>query len=194
MGDLSTAVSWPPAPIRTDRLTLRATRAEDRAAFIDLHCSPEVRRYLGGTLRRDQLERDAPTVPAARPGVFAITVEDDFIGTVGFDRRDRDQPGHIRPEGGELEVSYVLRSEFWGHGYAFEAVDAALNWAAGELPDDDVILCTQVANTRSRRLAERLGFIEAGRFHLWEADQWLGARRLSRLSSTGIHSHRTRPR
>ncbi|MFD5754110.1 GNAT family N-acetyltransferase [Streptomyces sp. NPDC127044] len=39
-------VAWPPAPIRTERLVLRESEARDRAAFIELFASPEVRTYL----------------------------------------------------------------------------------------------------------------------------------------------------
>jgi RimJ/RimL family protein N-acetyltransferase len=38
------------------------------------------------------------------------------------------------------------------------------------------VLATQTANTASMRLAAKLGFVEAERFHLWDADQWLGLR------------------
>ncbi|MFD8950203.1 GNAT family N-acetyltransferase [Streptomyces xanthophaeus] len=48
-------VAWPPAPIRTDRLVLRESLARDRAAFIELCASPEVRTYLGGPRPRDEL-------------------------------------------------------------------------------------------------------------------------------------------
>jgi hypothetical protein len=34
-------VDWPPGPIRTERLVLRASEARDRAAFIELLASPE---------------------------------------------------------------------------------------------------------------------------------------------------------
>lgn len=178
MGDLK-GVAWPPQPIRTRRLTLRSTRAGGRAALIDLLSSELVRTYLGGALDRDTLERDTPEVPANRPGVFAIADDAGFAGIVRFDRRDPSQTGHIRVGGDELEVSYMFLPQRWGRGYATEAVSAALDWAAGALEDSDVILCTQVANRSSRRLADRLGFVEVETFHEHGADQWLGVRGLS---------------
>lgn len=177
MSDLD-GVAWPPQPIRTRRLTLRGTQASDRAGVIDLLSSELVRTYLGGPLDRHQLERDTPEVPADRPGVFAIADGSGFAGIVRFDRRDPSQMGHIRAAGDELEVSYMLLPGLWGRGYATEAIVAALDWAAGELQDSDVILCTQVANHGSRRLADRLGFAEVEQFPEHGADQWLGARAL----------------
>ena len=38
------------------------------------------------------------------------------------------------------------------------------------------MLCTQVGNTRSRALAERLGFTEVERFEEFGAAQWFGVR------------------
>lgn len=39
-----------------------------------------------------------------------------------------------------------------------------------------MVLCTQVANDRSLRLAGRLGFTEAARFEEYGAEQWFGVR------------------
>jgi RimJ/RimL family protein N-acetyltransferase len=52
----------------------------------------------------------------------------------------------------------VLRRDTWGAGLAFEAASAALRAAAAELPDQPVLVVTQTANRRARRLADRLGF------------------------------------
>jgi hypothetical protein len=43
-------VAWPPAPIRTERLVLRAPEARDRAASIELLASPEVHTYFRNRL------------------------------------------------------------------------------------------------------------------------------------------------
>jgi RimJ/RimL family protein N-acetyltransferase len=39
-----------------------------------------------------------------------------------------------------------------------------------------VVLKTQTANSRSMRLAAKLGFTEVERFQGWGAEQWLGMR------------------
>lgn len=62
-------VAWPPAPIGTERLVLRESEARDRAAFIELFASAEVRAYLGGPRPRDELERAVPEIPGRRPGL-----------------------------------------------------------------------------------------------------------------------------
>jgi RimJ/RimL family protein N-acetyltransferase len=51
--------------------------------------------------------------------------------------------------------------EAWGFGYVAEACAAALDWFAGVLPGEPVVLTTQTANDRSMRLAAKLGFTES---------------------------------
>ena len=73
----------------------------------------------------------------------------------------------------------MLRRGSWGAGLAFEAAAAALRAAAGELPDQPVLLVTQTANDRSRRLAGRLGFQEVSVFEEFGAQQTLALAALS---------------
>lgn len=61
----------------------------------------------------------------------------------------------------------------------FEAVSGVLAWAATMLPDTTVVLCTQVANERSVRLAQRRGFVELKRFEEFGPEQWFGTRKLN---------------
>ena len=169
-------VQWPPSPISTSRLVLRPTQARDREGYLDLLCSDEVRRYLGGAHQRAELEQAVPAVPGAYPGVFAVETGDAFIGTVTLNRRDVARLGHVRPEGEEVEVSYTFLPAHWGLGYASEAVATALHWAEIALPSEPVVLCTQSANERSVHLASRLGFQETERFVEFGAEQWFGVR------------------
>ncbi|GAA1139241.1 RimJ/RimL family protein N-acetyltransferase [Kitasatospora gansuensis] len=167
-------VPWLAAPIGTGRLVLRESEARDRAAFVDLFASPEVYRYLGGARPRDELEREMPEVPGRRPGVFVVEFGGVMIGVIMLDRRAAERPGHVRPEAGESELSYLLLPAAWGNGYAAEACAAALDWCADARPGEPVVLCTQSANTRSMRLAAKLGFTEVDRFEEFGAEQWFG--------------------
>ncbi|MFI9275234.1 GNAT family N-acetyltransferase [Kitasatospora sp. NPDC052896] len=167
-------VAWPPAPIRTDRLVLRESEARDRAAFIELFASPEVGTYVGGSRPRDELERAMPEVPGQRFGFFVVGLNGTTIGMITLDRRDPERKGHIRPEGGEVELGYMFLPQVWGRGYATEACAATLNWFAGALPGEPVVLSTQTANEASMRVAAKLGFTEVERFEDYGAEQWLG--------------------
>jgi len=175
MADLGD-VRWPPDPIQTKRLLLRRTEARDRDGYIELLCSEEVRRYLGGPHSHEDVERALPEVPGNHSGVFAVEAGGKFIGSVTLDRRDPVRPGHVRAEGNEVEVSYTFLPADWGNGYATEAVAAVLQWFEHALPEEPVVLCTQSANDGSMRLAARLGFVEKERFVEFDAEQWFGVR------------------
>ncbi|MFK3731481.1 GNAT family N-acetyltransferase [Streptomyces sp. NPDC088090] len=168
--------SWPPVPIRTERLVLRESAAPDRAAFVELFSSPEVGTYVGGARPRDELDRAMPEVPGRRPGLFVVERDGAMIGMVTLDRRGADRRGHVRPEGGEAELGYLFLPDAWGHGYAAEACAAALGWFAAALPGEPVVLSTQTANDRAVRLAAKLGFTEVERFEEYGAEQWFGVR------------------
>jgi RimJ/RimL family protein N-acetyltransferase len=169
-------VPWPPDPIETERLRLRRTQARDRDGCIELMCSDEVQRYLGGPQPRKDVERATPKRPGDRPGVFAVEADGALIGNVFVNRRDPERPGRLATQGHDVEVGYLFRPAFWGHGYATEAVAAVLGWIEQVLPEEPVVLCTQTANVASVRLAERLDFVDQERFVEFNAEQWFGVR------------------
>ena len=155
-------VAWPPAPILTERLVLRATEARDRAAYVDLLSSEQVHAHLGGARSRDELERAVPRVPGSHAGVFAVELAGAMVGTVTFDRRGAERPGHVRVEGDEVEVGYLFLPEAWGHGYATEAARALLQWAFDTLDLNRVQAETDTRNAASARVLEKLGFVCEG--------------------------------
>ncbi|WP_053849393.1 GNAT family N-acetyltransferase [Streptomyces sp. NRRL B-24085] len=170
MTDLGPA-SWPPPPIRTERLVLRAPEARDRAVFVELLASPEVHTYLGGPRPRAELEREIPEVPEQWPGSFVVELAGSMIGHILLRRAT----GHRRPAAaGKAELGYLFLPRVWGRGYAAEACAAALDWFADAFPREPVVLTTQSANVSSIRLAAKLGFVEVERFKAWDAEQWLG--------------------
>ncbi|PPS67611.1 GNAT family N-acetyltransferase [Streptomyces sp. 46] len=170
--------------ITTPRLRLRKAHDADRAGFIELQTDPQVRLHLGGPRPRAAVEQYFDAMGVAhvthKPGTFVIAdrATDDLVGVLLIHRRPRDLPGHVTEEGGELELTYVLRRAAWGSGLAFEAATAALRAAASELPDQPVLIVTQTANTRSLDLAARLGFRRVATFEAHEAEQTLAVAEL----------------
>ncbi|WP_208862824.1 GNAT family N-acetyltransferase [Micromonospora chersina] len=152
---------------------LREPEARDRATFIELLASPEVHTYLGGPRPRDELERELPEAPGRWPGSFVVDLDGAMIGRILLRRATE----HRRAAAvGKADLGYLFLPRAWGFGYAAEACAAALHWFDGVLPGEPVVLTTQTANTRSIRLAAKLGFIEVERFWAWDAEQWLGLR------------------
>ncbi|MEO3874135.1 GNAT family N-acetyltransferase [Nonomuraea sp. B12E4] len=175
--------------IASDRLLLRKALDIDREGLIELATDPDVRAYLGGPRPRGDVERHIDAVGAAgltsAPGSFVIAdlATNRLVGLLALDRRSADRPGHVTDGGEELELSYVLRRGAWGTGLAFEAATTLLRAAAGELPDQPVVVMTQTANLRSLRLAARLGFRQVSTFEEFGAQQALG--------TAGLHSFGT---
>ncbi len=162
---------------------LRGPEARDRAAFIELLASPEVHTYLGGPRPRDELERELPGVPERWPGSFVVDLDGVMIGQILLRRTAED----ARPTAaGKADLGYLFLPRAWGFGYATEACAAALDWFDGALPGEPVVIFTQTANVASMRLAAKLGFTEAERFHAWDAEQWLGLRSPSRQSAVTV--------
>uniref|UniRef100_A0AAU2JPJ2 GNAT family N-acetyltransferase n=1 Tax=Streptomyces sp. NBC_00049 TaxID=2903617 RepID=A0AAU2JPJ2_9ACTN len=149
----------------TRRLLLRPVESADAGVMARLWTDPEVRRYLGGPVADDVVKvREVRCVGA--PGLFAVVRRQDdvVVGSVWVEPGARE---------GRTEVSYQLVPECWGFGYAREAVAAAVDWAADEVPAEvpEVVAVTQAANESSRRLLEVLGATLVDSFVEWNVPQ-----------------------
>ncbi|GAA3398996.1 GNAT family N-acetyltransferase [Streptomyces roseoviridis] len=151
------------APLVTERLVLRPVRARDVPAVTRLWTDPEVRRHLGGPVV-DSVVRIRQRRIVGAPGFHAVerVSDGELLGLVAVEREARN---------GETEVSYQFLPEHWGHGYAREAVAAAVERALEDVPA--VVAVTQEANLRSRRLLEAVGMRQAESFVEWDAHQVL---------------------
>jgi [ribosomal protein S5]-alanine N-acetyltransferase len=77
----------------------------------------------------------------------------EIIGSCGF-ARPRETP--------EIELGYLLARESWGKGYATEIARAAADYGFKKLGFREIIALTDVENTASQRVLEKIGFIERG--------------------------------
>jgi RimJ/RimL family protein N-acetyltransferase len=141
-------------------LRLRPFRAEDLEPYAALCSDPEVMRYVGErcVLSREEAWRQMAMLAGHWHlrgfGMWAVEELETgtFVGRVGL---------HY-PEGWpDREVAWALARRFWGRGYAAEAARAALA-EAFQLGWPRIISLIDPANTRSIRLAERLGERLAG--------------------------------
>jgi RimJ/RimL family protein N-acetyltransferase len=160
-------VAWTDETRRTERLLLRAYTESDRPTVTTLLTDPVVREFLGGPI---ELPDDFEQHPMGQQwGIWAVEVvaSRECIGSCWVGRSR-----------GQLELAYTFVQPAWGHGYAFEAASAVIDWAWTTQVDPDLIAVTQVANVRSRSLLARLGFTEEERFEEYDAEQ--GLHRLAR--------------
>ncbi len=143
--------------IETERLILRAWRAEDHAPFAAMGRSPAVMEHLGDLLNDSQVTAAIArqTRLQAEHGCcfWAIERRADgaFLGFCGL------KPGSVGPLIGEIEIGWRLREDAWGQGYAKEVAFASLAWGWQNLDAPKIMAITTPDNRASWRLMERLG-------------------------------------
>lgn len=145
--------------LHTPRLMLRPFRPEDLAALAALLADPEVMRYsVHGpldlvTVREQTLPSYIESIDHPQ-GLMRLAIEllagGQMIGFVGLGRQTLDGRD-------EVETGYRLFREYWGQGYATEAVIAMREFAFGPLGLERLIAVIDPQNVRSQRVAEKAG-------------------------------------
>jgi RimJ/RimL family protein N-acetyltransferase len=140
----------------TERLVLRAFTQQDFEPFARIVSDPEVVRYLddGAPISREECWRGMALFIGHwhLRGYGWWAVEDrhsgDFLGRIGL----------YNPEGWPgLEVGWLLAREVWGEGLATEGAIAARDFAFGVVGASHAISLIDSRNTRSIRVAEKIG-------------------------------------
>jgi RimJ/RimL family protein N-acetyltransferase len=140
--------------IETERLLLRRLAMADLEELVALHRDPEVVRFVRTLDRAQATERlRASEQEWEERGHGMLAVLDlasgRLLGRVGL---------RYWPQFQETEAGWLLRREAWGHGYATEAARACLDWGLAKLPVPYITAMIHPENTRSARVAQRLGF------------------------------------
>jgi len=143
--------------IETARLTLRPPVADDFDDYAALGADLKVMQFLSATgtpMNRFEEWRGFSAQVGhwtmKNFGLFTVRERETgaFVGRIG--------PWF--PEGWpDIEVGWALRSAYWGRGYATEAARASIDYAFTHLNCAHVISLIDPNNTRSIRVAERLG-------------------------------------
>ena len=148
--------------LSTDRLTLRAITLDDFEDYARIWQNETVVRYIGGApLSREacwaRLLRSAGHWRLFGFGFWGIIERQtgQLIGEAGFLSLNRDIEPSLQ---GTFETGWCLLPEFHGHGYAYEAVTAAMTWAEPTLPARDFTCIISPENRPSLILANKLGF------------------------------------
>ncbi|WP_329621328.1 GNAT family N-acetyltransferase [Streptomyces sp. NBC_01255] len=143
--------------LRTDRLLLRRWRESDLEPWAEMNADPEVRRYLGEPLTREQSDAVVAGMRAAFDergfGWWALEVREtgEFVGRVGLDVIGEDMPFP------GVDIGWRLVRSAWGHGYATEAAVACLAFGFETLGLREVLASTTVDNVRSQAVMRRIG-------------------------------------
>ena len=153
-----------PNELRSERLVLRPYRAGDAEALFaaveesrqrlrpwldwvdDFETFDHARAYVSGAINDWTRRRELFF------GVFAV--DGRYLGNTGLHNVD----WSLR----SFEIGYWLRDGAEGHGYAQEAVRRLTRFAFEDLNANRVEIRCDPRNERSRRVAERLGFVFEG--------------------------------
>jgi RimJ/RimL family protein N-acetyltransferase len=143
--------------LKSERLVLRSPRRQDGKAIARLandirvaqntarlphpYGVADAEQFVAGANRRDG------------EAIFVIMLDGAPIGACGIDPRE-DGP----------EIGYWLGIDYWGHGYATEAVRALIDYGFDDLDHEALQAGARVSNPASRRVLEKCGF------------QWTGVR------------------
>lgn len=149
--------------IETPRLFLRLPTHSDFQPIVEMFGEGPVSRHIGKLSRAEiwtRLLRDVGHWQLMQFGLFSIVERSTglYVGKVGHAIFER-QLGRAQTN---IEMSWTLRSEFHGRGYAREAAEAAQAWFERDHRQRTACLIA-LENIPSLRLAERLGYREIDR-------------------------------
>lgn len=154
-----------PTEFETARLRLRAGRANDLAEthLVAMDSAAALREWMPWA-------HPAPLI-ASMEKYFA-TVEEKWASREMLDFQWIEKSsGKLIGKGGfhhidwtipKFEIGYWLATSAVGHGYCTEAVNGLVAYAKTELSAKRIEIRSQVANARSRAVAERAGFTLEG--------------------------------
>jgi len=156
-------MKFDPFPVlETERLILRKMSPDDRDDFFAMRSDERMHEYTDTTPDHDISETDEylakmlQGVDENRWIIWAIQHRDSarVIGSVGIWNFNETQT--------TAELSYGIATEFQGRGYMGEALGRVIEYAFATLKLTALEAYTEAENTPSRRLLNRIGFVEAG--------------------------------
>lgn len=158
---------------------LTACLRQDRGAAAHLLGVPVAEEWFddGGliALRLEQLLEEPDFQPWCLRAVV-LRASQEMIGHIGFHTRpDPPYLAEIAPKG--VEFGYTIFAPFRRQGYATEAAQALMAWAASQPGVERFVVSISPENGASLALAQRLGFVRVGE-HMDEEDglEWILAR------------------
>jgi len=147
----------------TERLILRPWRDSDKAAFAAMNTDSRVMEFfpeLRTKAQSDSMVEECNRRLSKKGFTFwAVDRKDcgEFIGFVGLNTFEAELP--FCPC---VEIGWRLAFKHWGNGFATEAGKACLSLGFNQFGLDEIVSFTTLANTRSRRVMEKIGMIDTG--------------------------------
>lgn len=151
-----------PTELQTERLVLRQMCRADAASLFAIWSDPEVARYMNISSFTDErqavdmielLGKLAEENQAIRYSMIEAK-SGRIIGSCGYNMLDYDNA--------RTEIGYDLGREYWGQGYAPEAINALTNYAFHTLGFNRIEAKVEPANLNSIKVLQKLHFTLEG--------------------------------
>ncbi|HVE59790.1 MAG TPA: GNAT family N-acetyltransferase [Pyrinomonadaceae bacterium] len=147
--------------LETKRLILRNWTDADCSRLLEILRDPEVVRNVDDgspfSFEKTQKFLEAMEKCERENGFCRWKVVEkssgELAGTCGF--------GRIK-ETNEIEIGYLFAQKHWGKGYATEIAGAALDHGFNKLGFREIIALTDLENTASQKVLEKIGFTKRG--------------------------------
>ena len=154
--------------IETARLSLVRPADQDISTLGNLWRNGQVREFLGGVVADNIIRQNLVELQnhwdLHQFGYWAVFEKssEKLIGLCGL---------HYSNDG--IEISYMFFPQFWGMGFAREAILASLDYGFNSLKIKTIIAITQVANIKSCQLLNKIGMKHIHNFERFNAIQCL---------------------
>lgn len=142
----------------TPRLILKNWHQGDLPAFINLHLHPQVNYWLGGLMTAERAQAYFEDVVLRQNsqswGLWAVWLPENIvIGAAGLEKTHPDLPFT------GVEATWRLLPDYWGKGYATEAMQCIIQQAFRHYGFEEIVTFTAEQNHRSQAVMRRLGFM-----------------------------------
>lgn len=143
--------------IETDRLILRSWKEDDYLDFHEFASDDKVAEISGGRVVADMEEsKNSIITYILYDQSYAIVLksENKVIGSIGLDDV---APDNELKDLNQRYIGYTINSNYWGNGYATEAVNFLMNYLFKELHLDLIWSSHYDFNIKSKRVIEKSG-------------------------------------
>ena len=154
--------------IETPRLSFFRPTNQDISTLENLWRDKKVREFLGGVVSDDIIQQKMTQLQnhwdLHQFGQWAVFEKSSnkLIGLCGL---------HHSDDG--IEISYMFFPQFWGNGFAREAILASVDYGFHSLKIETIIAITQAANIKSCQLLNKIGMKHINNFERFNATQCL---------------------
>jgi ribosomal-protein-alanine N-acetyltransferase len=152
--------------VETKRCSIKITNRVDYIDLKILYNDTKVWDYLGGKRNSQEIENRITEWinPQEKCQYWTVReiVSSAFLGCILL------TPHY---DGDYTQISYMFLSDFWGNGFAFEAVSQVLYDSFENKEYNKLLAEAQSANTSSCDLLKRLGFYEVKKVNRFNAEQ-----------------------